>query len=129
LLRCERPTGGLARFWGGLLGWEIADDTRDSIAPMPGDDNAFRFRFRPTQAEESSPYERHLHLTSTSLGDRRQTVDRSLVLGARHIDVGQRPEEGHIVLADPEGNEFWPLVWDQGLQTGTARRSAARCPP
>ena len=30
----------------------------------------------------------------------------ALELGARHIDVGQRPEEGHVVLADPEGNEF-----------------------
>jgi hypothetical protein len=33
-------------------------------------------------------------------------VARALELGARHIDVGQRPEEGHVVLADPEGNEF-----------------------
>ena len=31
---------------------------------------------------------------------------RSLALGARHIDVGQLPEEEHVVLADPEGNEF-----------------------
>ncbi len=31
---------------------------------------------------------------------------RALDLGARNIDVGQRPEEGHVVLADPEGNEF-----------------------
>ena len=48
----------------------------------------------------------HLDLTSTSLEDQQQTVARSLALGARHIDVGQRPEEGHVVLADPEGNEF-----------------------
>jgi hypothetical protein len=33
-------------------------------------------------------------------------VARSLRLGARHIDIGQRSEEGHVVLADPEGNEF-----------------------
>jgi hypothetical protein len=33
-------------------------------------------------------------------------VAKALGLGARHIDVGQRPEEGHIVLADPGGNEF-----------------------
>jgi hypothetical protein len=48
----------------------------------------------------------HFDLTSTSLDDQQQTVARSLGLGARHIDVGQRPEEGHVVLADPEGNEF-----------------------
>ena len=31
---------------------------------------------------------------------------RTLELGGRHLDVGQTPEEGHIVLADPEGNEL-----------------------
>ncbi|MGH3459568.1 VOC family protein, partial [Aeromicrobium sp.] len=29
-----------------------------------------------------------------------------LGLGGRHLDVGQLPEEEHVVLADPEGNEF-----------------------
>jgi len=48
----------------------------------------------------------HFDLTSTSLEDQQQTVARSLELGARHIDIGQRPEEGHVVLSDPEGNEF-----------------------
>jgi Glyoxalase-like domain len=43
---------GLARFWGGVLGWQVA------------------------------------------------------ALGARHIYLGQRPDEGHVVLADPEGNEI-----------------------
>jgi Glyoxalase-like domain len=48
----------------------------------------------------------HFHLTSTSLEDQKQTVARSVGLGGRHVDVGQRPGEGHVVLADPEGNEF-----------------------
>jgi len=96
----------LARFWSSLLGWAIADDPRNGIALLPSDDTGFGVRFLPTQEQKSSPYERHLHLTSTSLGDQHRTVARSLTLGARHIDVGQRPEEGHVVLADPEGNEF-----------------------
>jgi len=29
-----------------------------------------------------------------------------LRLGGRHVDVGQLPEEDHVVLADPGGNEF-----------------------
>lgn len=29
-----------------------------------------------------------------------------MVPGPSHVDVGQLPEEGHNVLADPEGNEF-----------------------
>ena len=48
----------------------------------------------------------HLDLTSTSLEDQQRTVDQALALGGRHLEVGQRPEDGHVVLADPEGNEF-----------------------
>jgi hypothetical protein len=48
----------------------------------------------------------HLHLTSASQADQQHTVAAALGLGARHLDVGQRPEEEHVVLADPEGNEF-----------------------
>jgi len=97
---------GLARFWGGVLGWEIAGDPHDGVALLPGGDTGFGFRFLPGQVQRSGLNDRHLHLTSTSVEDQQQTVARSLALGARHIDVGQRPEEGHVVLADPEGNEF-----------------------
>ena len=48
----------------------------------------------------------HLHLTSTSADDQQQTVATALKLGARHLNFGQRPEDGHVVLGDPEGNEF-----------------------
>ncbi len=48
----------------------------------------------------------HLDLTSSSLEDQQRTVVRALEFGARHLDIGQLPEEGHVVLADPEGNEF-----------------------
>jgi hypothetical protein len=48
----------------------------------------------------------HFDLTSTSPDDQAEKVERALRLGARHIDVGQLPEEGHVVLADPEGYAF-----------------------
>jgi hypothetical protein len=48
----------------------------------------------------------HFDLTSTTLDDQQRVVARALDRGARHVDVGQRPEEGQVVLADPEGNEF-----------------------
>ncbi len=96
----------LARFWSGVLGWEIADDPHDGLALLPNDDTGFRLRFLPTQDPKAGPNQMHFDLTSTSLQDQQQTVARSLELGARHIDIGQRPEEGHVVLADPEGNEF-----------------------
>ena len=97
---------GLARFWAGVLGWEKADDGDAGIALRPNDDTGFRIRFLPTQAQKVGPNQMHFDLTSTSLADQQQTVATALELGARHIDVGQRPEEGHVVLADPEGNEF-----------------------
>jgi predicted enzyme related to lactoylglutathione lyase len=96
----------LARFWGGLVGQAMAEDPDGGIALLPGDDAGFRIRFVPAQEQKSGQNHWHLHLTSTSLEDQQQTVARSLGLGARHIDIGQRPEEGHVVLADPEGNEF-----------------------
>ena len=96
----------LARFWGGVLGWETADDPQDGIALLPSDDTGFRLRFLPTQVPKTGPNQMHFDLTSTSLEDQQETVARALELGARHIDIGQLPEEEHVVLADPEGNEF-----------------------
>jgi predicted enzyme related to lactoylglutathione lyase len=96
----------LARFWAGVLGREPADDPDDGITLLPDDDTGFRIRFRPTEEKRTGPNQMHFDLTSTSLEDQQRTVARSLELGAQHIDVGQLPEEGHVVLADPEGNEF-----------------------
>ena len=100
----------LARFWAGVLGWEMADNPEKGIALLPSDDTGFRIRFLPTQEQKVGQNQMHFDLTSTSLKDQQQTVARSLGLGARHIDIGQRPEEGHVVLADPDGNEFRVLT-------------------
>jgi predicted enzyme related to lactoylglutathione lyase len=96
----------LARFWAGVLGWTPADDPQDGIALLPSDATGFQIRFLPTAQQKSGQNQMHFHLTSTSLEDQEGTVARALGLGARHVDMGQRPEEGHVVLADPEGNEF-----------------------
>jgi predicted enzyme related to lactoylglutathione lyase len=98
--------GRLASFWGGLLGWDIADDSEGAGAIVPGDDTGFLIRFLPTGSPKAGLNQMHLHLTSTSLEDQQRTVTRALELGAGHLDVGQTPEEGHVVLVDPEGNEF-----------------------
>ena len=97
---------GLARFWAGVLGWEMVDDPRDDVALLPSDGTGFRIRFRPTQEQKVGQNTMHFDLTSTSLEGQQQTVATALGLGARHIDIGQGPEEEQVVLADPEGNEF-----------------------
>lgn len=93
----------LTRFWAGVLGWEPTDE---GIALLPNDDTGFRLRFAASEEQKTRQNQMHFDLTSASLEQQQQTVGRSLELGARHIDIGQRPEEGHVVLADPEGNEF-----------------------
>lgn len=96
----------LALFWAGVLGFEMVEDFHDAVALAPNDDTGFRLRFLATSTPKIGPNQMHFDLTSASLDDQHDTVTRALSLGARHIDVGQRPDEGHVVLADPEGNEF-----------------------
>jgi predicted enzyme related to lactoylglutathione lyase len=97
---------GLARFWSGVLGWERADDPREGVMLLPADDTGFRLRFVPTAEPKTVPNQTHFDLTSSSPEEQQATVDRVLALGGRHIDIGQLPDEGHVVLADPEGNEL-----------------------
>jgi hypothetical protein len=96
----------LSSFWAGLLGEETVEDQRAGITLLPSDDAGLRLRFLRTREPRTGRNQMHLDLTSTSLDDQAETVARALGLGARHLDVGQRPEEGHVVLADPEGNEL-----------------------
>jgi predicted enzyme related to lactoylglutathione lyase len=96
----------LAGFWSTFLGWEIVDDPHDGVALLPGDDTGFRLRLLPAPEPKAVPNLGHFDLTSESLEDQERKVARALALGGRHIDVGQRPEDRHVVLADPEGNEF-----------------------
>ena len=97
---------GLARFWSGVLRREMTDDPHDGVVVLPDDDTGFRLRFVPTQEQKSGPNHIHFDLTSASLEEQQETVARALTLGGRHIDIGQLPEDEHVVLADPEGNEF-----------------------
>ncbi|MGZ4434626.1 MAG: VOC family protein, partial [Trebonia sp.] len=93
----------LLRFWAGVLDREIADD---GLTLLPSDDLGFSIEFLPTQEQKTRPNQMHLHLTGDSLDDQQSTVARALGLGGRHFDIGQGPEDEHVVLADPEGNEF-----------------------
>lgn len=90
----------LARFWGGLLGREAEGGF------LPGDETQVSLRFVPSATENSGLNRVHLHLTSESVEDQAARVEQALRLGGSHLDVGQLPEERHVVLADPEGNEF-----------------------
>jgi Glyoxalase-like domain len=94
----------LGQFWAAMLGREVVEDSTGSL--LPGENAQIDLWFVPSRSTRVGPNLMHLHLTSASLADQQHTVATALSRGARHRDVGQRPEEGHVVLADPEGNEF-----------------------
>ncbi len=94
----------LARFWAEVLDRVVIQDARGAL--VPGGEGQPSVRFVPGFTQKTGPNGMHLHLTSTDLAEQEHTVATALRLGGSHLDVGQRPEEGHVVLADPEGNEF-----------------------
>jgi catechol 2,3-dioxygenase-like lactoylglutathione lyase family enzyme len=97
---------GLATYWAGLLGW-----VRDGSVVVPGGEAPVQLVFAHSDLPRSGLNQIHFHLTSNAT-PQAATVARALELGGSHLDVGQLPEEGHVVLADPDGNEF--CVIDEG---------------
>jgi len=93
-----------AAFWAGMLGREIIEEANGAL--LPGDETQVGLRFVAAATDKHGPNRLHLHLTSSSLEDQRHTVETALRLGGHHLDVGQLPEEDHVVLSDPGGNEF-----------------------
>ena len=94
----------LASFWSGVLGRRIVDELNGAL--LPGDETQVGLRFIAAATEKSGQNRLHLHLTSSTLEHERRTVETVLALGGRHLDIGQRPEEDHVVMSDPGGNEF-----------------------
>lgn len=95
----------VAEFWAAVLGRET-ETSGEEIRLLPRAEDALRIRFVRTDAPKTIENPHHLHLTSSLADDQQRTVDRLIGLGASHVDVGQRPDEDHIVLGDPEGNEL-----------------------
>ncbi|MER6081684.1 VOC family protein [Streptomyces sp. NPDC001833] len=117
----------LARFWAGVVGWEPAEGPDDGVAILPPDRAGFRLLFLPSREPKTGQNRAHFDLTSASPEEQQQTVARALALGGKHIDVGQLPEEGHVVLADPDGNEFCVIEAGNTFLTDTGFIGALAC--
>lgn len=118
----------LARWWAAALGWEVGDETGASVALVPTDATRFTVVFRPTTAAKGAAQNRiHLDLTTTSLDDQNESVERLIHLGGRHIDIGQRDDEEHVVLADPEGNELCIIEPTNNFLAGCGRFGSITC--
>ncbi|MFG2512469.1 VOC family protein [Streptomyces sp. NPDC048584] len=115
----------LARFWSGVLGLERAGD--DGVSLLSGNDAGYRLGFRPARAGKSAQNRLHFDLTTTSPEEQRDIVARAFELGAEHADVGQGPDASHVVLADPEGNEFCVLEPGNAFLAGCGTIGALAC--
>ena len=106
----------VARFWGAVLDRPVEEHAGGLL--LAGDATQVGLRFVASPTEKTGPNRIHLHLTSTDEGDMERVVAAAIGFGARHLDVGQLPEEGHVVLADPEGNELCVIPPDSSFLAG-----------
>ena len=117
----------LARFWADALRWNIDDETPHEIGLVPTDDTKFEILFLRVPEEKVGKNRIHLDLTTASIDDQKETVARLIELGARHVDIGQSPDEPHVVLADPEGNEFCVIEPENNFLAGCGRLGSITC--
>jgi len=108
----------LAAFWAAVLERQVVQD-EDGDVCVRGDDTEFPIYFLPTDEPKRGPNQMHFDLTSTSAKDQQGIVARALQHGAQHLDIGQGPEATHVVLADPEGNEFCVIAPGNSFLAGT----------
>ena len=107
----------LARFWAATLHWDIYDETDEEISLVPTDGTRFLFLFLPVPEPKTGKNRIHLDLVSESPEHQSEMVDRLIALGARRVDIGQSSDVDHVVLADPEGNEFCVVLRGDFLAT------------
>lgn len=107
----------LARFWAGALNWDIHDETHEEIGLIPTDGTRFLLEFAPVPEPKVGKNRIHLDLVAESPEHQGEAVDRLIALGASRIHVGQPEDSEHVVLADPEGNEFCIVLRGEFLAT------------
>lgn len=113
--------GRLAAFWSALLDRTVVASEHGLLLPGP-----VPLLVEPTTLPRTKPARMHVHLTSDEVAQD-ATVARVLELGGRHLDVGQLPEEGHVVMADPEGNALCVIEAGNRFLAGTGFLGELAC--
>jgi hypothetical protein len=116
-----RDAPALARWWAGVLDWQVTYEGDDEVvigprhavdgqsADIPVEQRAPHLAFGPVPEGKQVKNRLHIELAPRAGDDQEAEVSRLLGLGATRADVGQRGDESWVVLADPEGNEFCVL--------------------
>jgi catechol 2,3-dioxygenase-like lactoylglutathione lyase family enzyme len=117
----------IARFWGRALGWEAEQVASGDVELTPTDPTRFRLVVRAGAAAKVGRNPIHFDLTSTSAADQQSLVADLVAHGAQPADVGQVGDEGHVVLADPDGNEFCVIEPGNRFLASCPRLGAVNC--
>jgi|JI9StandDraft_2_1071091.scaffolds.fasta_scaffold102056_2 predicted enzyme related to lactoylglutathione lyase len=117
----------VAAFWAEALGWRVGSADDDDVELEPDEATAFSLLFQRVPEPKVVQNRTHLDLTTSSVDDQADTVARLLAAGGRHVDIGQGPEETHVVLADPEGNELCIIGPGNNFLAGCPRLGAVNC--
>jgi predicted enzyme related to lactoylglutathione lyase len=115
---CADPYA-LATFWSGVTGWPVDDESEpndDEVGVMAPDPLPMLLFIR---VPEGKVVKDRVHLDIGPLARTRdEEVERLTGLGGRVLADHRTPEgRGWIVMADPEGNEFY-------VETSDAERAA-----
>lgn len=94
----------VGRFWAGLLGRELVEETGAVL--VPGDSTQVGLRFVEATTEKPERNRLHLHVTSASPDDQRRIVTGALELGGRRRGMKPLPIGRDIYMSDADGNEF-----------------------
>ncbi|CAN7445568.1 VOC family protein [Knoellia sp. LjRoot47] len=125
-IECSDPVAA-GRFWAGVLGWELVEHLSGEVHALPHDGTAYRIVLREGDTPKVGQNRIHFDLTSSSDAAMAATVARALELGGQHIDIGQTEDDGHVVLADPEGNELCVIEPGNGFLADTGVIGGINC--
>ena len=117
----------LAQFWARALGWDVNTTTSGELQVLPTDPTSFRLEIRRGGGAKVAPNPIHFDLTSRSLDDQQSSVADLIGHGAKAADVGQTGGEGHVVLQDPEGNEFCVIEPGNRFLASCPRLGSVNC--
>lgn len=106
---CLDPAA-MARFWTRAAGWPVANSGEDLVALRSASGEGPFLELLRSAGPRQVKNRVHLDIAPFSDDDQAADVAALLAAGARLADVGQRGDEGWIVMSDPEGQEFCVLT-------------------
>lgn len=117
----------VAAFWSGLLGWDAESQPGGAVLLRPGESGNYPIFVVSAEAPKAGQNRIHFDLTSASAAAQQEMVERAGALGGGPVDIGQGSDELHVVLADPEGNEFCVIEPQNRFLAGTGAIGAINC--